>query len=98
MADAETLDSLARLIDIMARLRATSDDPDLLTGAMTFFNAWVFAWMEAIEDSDPNIRLVVRDYGLLLTTKAGVPDRALRVQELWKENYTELKKPVAPKQ
>jgi hypothetical protein len=34
---------------IMARLRATTDDPDRLTGAMTFFNAWVFAWMEAIE-------------------------------------------------
>jgi len=34
---------------IMARLRTTTDDPDRLTGAMTFFNAWVFAWMEAIE-------------------------------------------------
>src|ERR1700753_864831 len=34
---------------IMARLRATTDDPDQLTAAMTFFNAWVFAWIEAIE-------------------------------------------------
>ena len=34
---------------ILARLRATTDDPDRLTGAMTFFNAWVFAWIEAIE-------------------------------------------------
>jgi hypothetical protein len=34
---------------ILARLRAATDDLDRLTGAMTFFNAWVFAWMEAIE-------------------------------------------------
>ncbi len=34
---------------IVARLRATTDDPDRLTGAMTFFNSWVFAWIEAIE-------------------------------------------------
>jgi hypothetical protein len=58
----------------------------------------VGAWIEAIEDSDPEIRLVVRDYGLLLTTKAGVPDGALRVQDLWKGNYVELKKPDVPKQ
>ena len=34
---------------ILARLRAATDDLDRLTGAMTFFNSWVFAWMEAIE-------------------------------------------------
>jgi hypothetical protein len=81
--------------DIPLRILPASDQavPIVLKGKLT-----IGAWMEAIEDSDPNIRLVVRDYGLLLTTKAGVPDGALRVQELWKENYTELKKPVAPKQ
>ncbi len=34
---------------ILARLRGITDDPDHLTAAMTFFNAWVFAWIEAIE-------------------------------------------------
>ena len=34
----------------------------------------VGAWLQAIEDTDPNIRIVVRDYGLLLTTRAGVPE------------------------
>lgn len=34
---------------ILERLRATTDDPDLLTEAMTFFNAWIFAWVETIE-------------------------------------------------
>jgi hypothetical protein len=58
----------------------------------------VGAWIEAIQDSDPEIRLLVRDYGLLLTTKGGVPDGALPVQDLWKGNYVELKKPDAPKQ
>jgi hypothetical protein len=64
-----------------------------LTGRLT-----VGAWIEAIEDSDPAVRLVVRDYGLLLTTKDRRPDGALSVQDLWKGNYAELKKPEAPKQ
>jgi hypothetical protein len=34
---------------ILAHLRGATDDPDHLAEAMTFFNAWVFAWIEAIE-------------------------------------------------
>jgi hypothetical protein len=34
---------------ILARVRRATDDPDLLTDAMAFFNAWLFAWIEAIE-------------------------------------------------
>jgi hypothetical protein len=34
---------------ILARLRAETDDPDHLAEAMAFFNAWIFAWVEAIE-------------------------------------------------
>ena len=52
----------------------------------------VGAVLQAIEDTDPNIRIVVRDYGLLLTTRAGVPEGALRVQDLWKGKYAEAKK------
>jgi DNA-binding PucR family transcriptional regulator len=34
---------------ILARLRTATDDPDQLADAMAFFNAWVFAWVEAVE-------------------------------------------------
>jgi hypothetical protein len=34
---------------ILERLRVATDDADLLAEAMAFFNAWVFAWVEAIE-------------------------------------------------
>ncbi|MGV1049134.1 MAG: PucR family transcriptional regulator [Solirubrobacterales bacterium] len=34
---------------ILARLRAATDDPDHLADAMSFFNAWIFAWIEAVE-------------------------------------------------
>jgi PucR C-terminal helix-turn-helix domain/GGDEF-like domain len=34
---------------ILARLREATDDPDHLAEAMAFFNAWIFAWIEAIE-------------------------------------------------
>jgi len=52
----------------------------------------VGAWIEAIEDSDPDVRLYVRDYGLLLTTKDRRPEGALSVHDLWKGNYVEPKK------
>ncbi|HEX3148752.1 MAG TPA: TolC family protein [Gemmataceae bacterium] len=55
----------------------------------------VGAWLQAIEDTDPNIRIVVRDYGLLLSTRDRVPEGALRVQDVWKGNYAEVKKPEA---
>jgi hypothetical protein len=34
---------------ILERLRATTDDADHLAEAMSFFNAWIFAWVEAVE-------------------------------------------------
>ncbi|HEX8752886.1 MAG TPA: helix-turn-helix domain-containing protein [Solirubrobacterales bacterium] len=34
---------------ILERLRGTTDDPDHLADAMVFFNAWIFAWIEAID-------------------------------------------------
>jgi hypothetical protein len=42
------------------------------------------AWLQALEDSDPNIRFVVRDYGILVTTKDRVPDGAITVHDFWK--------------
>jgi hypothetical protein len=34
---------------VLERLRAATDDPDHLAEAMSFFNAWIFAYVEAIE-------------------------------------------------
>lgn len=34
---------------ILERLRAVTDNPDHLAEAMSFFNAWIFAYVEAIE-------------------------------------------------
>jgi hypothetical protein len=51
----------------------------------------VGAWVQAIEDSDPSVRIVVRDYGLLMTTRDRVPEGALRVQDLWHGNNAEIK-------
>ena len=34
---------------ILERLRATTDDAGRLAEAMAFFNAWIFAWVEAVE-------------------------------------------------
>jgi hypothetical protein len=34
---------------ILARLREATNDPDHLAEAMAFFNAWIFAWVEAVE-------------------------------------------------
>lgn len=50
-----------------------------LTGKLS-----VAAWIQAIEDTDQNFRVVIRDYGLLMTTKDKIPDGAVRVAEFWK--------------
>jgi hypothetical protein len=34
---------------ILQRLREATDDPDHLADAMAYFNAWIFAWIEAVE-------------------------------------------------
>jgi hypothetical protein len=42
------------------------------------------AWFQALEDSDPKICIVVRDYGLLMTKKDRMPPSAVSASELWK--------------
>jgi hypothetical protein len=81
------LESAKSDIPVRSLLAAPMFSP-ALKGKLT-----VGAWMQAIEDTDSSIRIVVRDYGLLLTTRDRVPEGALRVQDLWKGNYAELKKP-----
>jgi hypothetical protein len=42
------------------------------------------AWFQALEDSDPKVCIVVRDYGLLMTKKDRMPTNAVSASELWK--------------
>jgi hypothetical protein len=51
----------------------------------------VGAWLQAIEDTDPKIRIVVRQYGFLLTMKDRVPMGAIGVSELWKAKESKPK-------
>jgi hypothetical protein len=46
---------------ILARLRALTDDPDHLAEAMAFFNAWIFAWVEASERRLTDVYMAERE-------------------------------------
>ncbi len=46
---------------ILARLRRATDDPDLLTDSMAFFNAWLFAWIEVIERQLTEVHMAERE-------------------------------------
>jgi outer membrane efflux protein len=45
----------------------------------------VGAVLQSFEDRDSEIRIVVREYGLLITPKDRVPEGALRVVDFWKK-------------
>jgi Outer membrane efflux protein len=51
----------------------------------------VGAWIQALEDTDPEVAVVVRDYGLLLTWNERIPAGAVAVSELWKMKKAEEK-------
>jgi hypothetical protein len=46
------------------------------------------AVLQAIEDLNPPLRIVVRDYGLLITTESAAPQDALRLRDFWKPHPT----------
>jgi hypothetical protein len=46
---------------ILGRLREATDDPDHLAEAMVFFNAWIFAWIEAIERQLTDVYMAERE-------------------------------------
>ena len=46
------------------------------------------AWLQVIEDTDPEVRILVRDYGLLVTTKDRIPEGAARAVDFWKAKET----------
>lgn len=80
--------------DISYRDLAKSGDEGTITlmGKMP-----IGAWFQALEDSDPNVCIVVRDYGLLMTRKDRAPTSAVGVSELWKSKPKEDKKPAEKK-
>ncbi len=44
----------------------------------------VGAMLQALEDSMPDLKIVVRDYGILFVTAQEVPEGAIRVKDFWK--------------
>ena len=44
----------------------------------------VGAWLQVMQDSAPELRFVIREYGILVTTKDRIPENAMTVQEFWK--------------
>lgn len=53
----------------------------------------VGACLQAIEDALPDVRFVVREYGILVTSKDRVPDGAMRAVEFWKKGDDKPKTP-----
>jgi hypothetical protein len=45
----------------------------------------VGAWLQVFEDSAPEVRFVVREYGVLVTTRDRVPEGAVRVHDFWRQ-------------
>jgi hypothetical protein len=54
----------------------------------------VGAWLQVFEDSAPEVRFVVREYGILVTTRDRVPEGAVRVHDFWRQKEA-LKAPAA---
>jgi len=45
----------------------------------------VGAWLQVFEDSAPDVRFLVREYGILVTTRDRVPEGAIRVHDFWRQ-------------
>lgn len=64
---------------------------DLMAGELP-----LSSWLSVIEDSIPGLVFVVREYGILVTSKDRMPDGGLRIREFLRQ--TEPKKDEAKKQ
>ena len=51
----------------------------------------VGAVLQSFEDQAPEIRIVVREYGLLVTTADRIPEGATRAVDFWKAGERVLK-------
>jgi hypothetical protein len=83
--------SLADVIEFL-RTKAETDVPfrllldnnakdriDLMNGELP-----LGAWLQAVEDSIPQLIIVVRDYGLVVTTRGRLPPDAEPVRDFWR--------------
>ena len=52
------------------------------------------ALLQALEDGSETLTFIVRDYGLLVTTKDRVPEGAVRALDLWKANEAKTPEPM----
>jgi hypothetical protein len=54
---------------------------DLMTGELP-----LGAWLQAVEDSIPQLIIVVRDYGLVVTTRGRLPPEAEPLRDFWRRS------------
>ena len=70
-------------IDVPFRLLVTpaiqAQKIQIMTGELP-----VAAWLQMFEDSVPNLRFTVREYGILITTQERAPEGTMTVQDFWK--------------
>jgi hypothetical protein len=80
----EALDYLFKraAIDVPVRFLGKLDDKavGLMKGELP-----VGAWLQAFEDAVPDARFVVRDYGILVTTRERAPEGSMTVSQFWKQ-------------
>lgn len=51
------------------------------------------AWLQAVEDSAPEIAMAVREYGILVTLKERLPRDAEPIRDFWRRSRAEQAKP-----
>jgi WD domain, G-beta repeat/Outer membrane efflux protein len=89
------IDGLARLTkaDIPIHKVSPIDDERCEIDAEVKGTLPVGAMLQLFEDNAPNVRIVVRDYGLLVTSKDRVPEGAVRAVDFWKGKETKKADP-----
>ncbi|HVK10106.1 MAG TPA: hypothetical protein VM597_15160 [Gemmataceae bacterium] len=92
-------DNVMPLADVLEKIGKVADDKTvpirIIVAERQYVNVNNFggslqlgALFQAIEDSEPDLRIVVRDYGLLVTEESRVPDGAIRAVDFWKAKGT----------
>ncbi|HLW66091.1 MAG TPA: hypothetical protein VKS79_12340 [Gemmataceae bacterium] len=80
-------------IDVPFRILLDNDAKsriDLMTGELP-----LGAWLQAVEDSIPQLIIVVRDYGLVVTTRGRLPQDAEPVRSFWQRSKAQQKATTA---
>jgi hypothetical protein len=82
-------------IRILVDTASKQERIDLMNGELP-----LGAWLQAVEDSIPQLMIVVRDYGLVVTTRGRLPQDAEPVRDFWRrakaQKMTETEKVATP--